>query len=160
MCKSYKIKNFIDLSEKEKKKILKWRNNPLIAKYMLTKNISLNEHLKFIDNLKNNNKKRYFLVENIGVIYFTLHSNEIVEIGLYKNPNKQKVGNKLLKTAIEYAFEELKAKKIILYVFEDNIKAINLYKKFGFKEIDKQKNIIKMELIKSEKRKSYANREN
>ena len=152
MCKSYKMKNFTELNFQEKELILKWRNNPLIAKYMLTKNISLKAHLKFIDNLKNDNKKRYFLVENIGVIYFTLHNNNIVEIGLYKNPNKQKVGNKLLKTAIEYAFEELKAKKIILYVFENNIKAINLYKKFGFKEIDKQKNIIKMEL-KNENRK-------
>ena len=146
MCKSYKIKNFTELNNYEKELILKWRNNSLIAKYMLTKNISLKAHLKFIDNLKNDNKKRYFLVENIGVIYFTLHNNNIVEIGLYKNPNKQKVGSKLLKTALEYAFEELKAKKIILYVFENNIKAINLYRKFGFKEINKQKNIIKMEL--------------
>jgi len=110
------------------------------------KEISLKEHLKFINSLDKN--RIYLKVDDLGVINFKVFK-DYVELGIHKNPNKQRVGNKLLKIAIEYAFEELKAKKIILYVFEDNIKAINLYKKFSFKKIDKQKNIIKMELIKS-----------
>ena len=110
------------------------------------KEISLKEHLEFINSLDKN--RIYLKVDDLGVINFKVFK-DYVELGIHKNPNKQKVGNKLLKIAIKYAFEELKAKKIILYVFEDNIKAINLYKKFSFKEIDKQKNIIKMELIKS-----------
>ena len=112
--------------------------------------ISLKNHLKFIDSL--DEKRIYLKIDDLGVINFKIFKN-YVELGIHKNPNKQKVGSKLLKTAIEYAFNELQAKKIILYVFENNIKAINLYRKFGFKEIDKQKNIIKMEL-KNENRKN------
>ena len=112
--------------------------------------ISLKNHLKFINNLDEN--RIYLKIDDLGVINFKVFK-DYVELGLHKNPNKQKVGSKLLKTAIDYAFEELKAKKIILYVLENNTKAIHLYKKFGFIEVDRQKNIIKMEL-KNENRKN------
>ena len=139
-----KLKKFQDLSIEEKKEVLNWRNHPEIRKWMLNQEeISLKNHLKFINNLDEN--RIYLKADDLGVINFKVFKNYI-ELGIHKNPNKQKVGSKLLKTAIDYAFEELKAKKIILYVFENNIKAINLYKKFGFKEINKQKDIIKMEL--------------
>ena len=145
-----KLKKFQDLSIEEKKEVLNWRNHPEIRKWMLNKKeISLQKHLEFIDSLDKN--RIYLKVDDLGVINFKVFKNYI-ELGIHKNPNKQKVGSKLLKIAIDYAFEELKAKKIILYVFENNIKAINLYRKFGFQEIDKQKNIIKMEL-KNENRK-------
>jgi len=112
--------------------------------------ISLKNHLEFINNL---DKSRIYLkADDMGVINFKVFKN-FVELGLHKNPNKKKVGIGLLKTAINYAFDELNTDKIILYVFENNIKAINLYKKFGFKESDKQKNIIKME-FKNENRKN------
>ena len=146
-----KLKKFQNLSLEEKKEVLKWRNHPNIRKWMLNQEeISLENHLKFIENLDQN--RIYLKVDDLGIINFKVFKN-YVELGLHKNPNKKKVGSKLLKTAIEYAFEELQAKKIILYVFEDNIKAINLYKKFGFIEVDRQKNIIKMEL-KNENRKN------
>jgi UDP-4-amino-4,6-dideoxy-N-acetyl-beta-L-altrosamine N-acetyltransferase len=81
------------------------------------------------------------------VIYFSNITNEKTDIGLYKNPDKKKVGSKLMNEIINYGFNEIKLKKLILYVYENNIKAINLYKKFSFKEVDKKENIIKMELI-------------
>ena len=145
-----KLKKFQNLSLKEKKEVLNWRNHQEIRKWMLNKEeISLQKHLKFIDTLKEN--QIYIKVDELGVINFKIYQ-KYTELGLHKNPLKQKVGNILLKTAIEYAFEKLQTQKIILYVFEDNIKALHLYKKFGFKEIDKQQNIIKMEL-KNENRK-------
>ena len=143
------LKKFQDLSLEEKKEVLNWRNHPEIRKWMFDKNeISLENHLNFIDNIPKN--RIYLKVGDLGVVNFKI-LDEKVELGLHKNPNKNKVGNDLLKTAIDYAFNELNAKKIILYVFEDNIKAINLYKKFGFIEVDKKDNIIKMELTKTEK---------
>ena len=107
------------------------------------KEISLENHLKFIQNLPEN--RIYLKVGDLGVINFKI-INDMAELGLHKNPAKTKVGKILLNEAINYAFNNLNIKKIILYVLEDNIKAINLYKKFGFKEIDKKDNIIKMEL--------------
>ena len=141
---SVKLTKFQNLSLEEKEEVLNWRNHPEIRKWMFDKNkISLKNHLEFIDNMPKN--RIYLKVGDLGIINFKI-LDEKVELGLHKNPNKNKVGNDLLKTAIDYAFNELNAKKIILYVFEDNIKAINLYKKFGFIEVDKKENIIKMEL--------------
>ena len=139
-----KLKKFQDLSLEEKKEVLNWRNHPEIRKWMLNKEeISLENHLKFIQNLPEN--RIYLKVGDLGVINFKI-LKDTVEIGLHKNPAKTKVGKILLNEAIEYVFNNLKSKKIILYVFEDNTKAINLYKKFGFKKVDKKDNIIKMEL--------------
>ena len=139
-----KLTKFQDLSLKEKKEVLKWRNHPEIRKWMYDKKeISLENHLKFIDNMPKN--RIYLKAEDLGVINFKI-SKDIVELGIHKNPAKTKVGKILLNEAINYAFNNLNAKKIVLYVFEDNLKAINLYKKFGFKEIDKKDNLIKMEL--------------
>lgn len=49
------------------------------------------------------------------------------------------VGNKLLKTSIDYSMKQ-NVKKLILEVRQSNIKAINLYKKFGFEILTIRKN--------------------
>ncbi len=140
-------KKFQDLSLEEKKEVLNWRNHPEIRKWMYNKEkIPLENHLKFIESLKEKPNKIYLKVDNLGVVNFEIFKN-YVDIGIHKNPNKQQVGKRLLEFAINYAFNELKAQKIVLYVFEDNVKAINLYKKFGFKKTDKKDNLFKMELI-------------
>ncbi len=142
-----RLKRFQNLSFEEKKEVLDWRNHSEIRKWMYDKNeISLQKHLNFIENMPKN--RIYLKVDDLGVINFKI-LNDKVELGIHKNPNKQKVGKILLDIAIKYAFDELKTKKITLYVFEDNIKAINLYKKFNFIEVDKKDNIIKMELIRN-----------
>lgn len=140
------MKNFIDLTDEEKKEVLKWRNHPEIRKWMYDKReISLQNHLTFIENLKNDKSKFYFKIGDFGVINFKI-KKDFAEIGLHKNPEKKGVGNILMQKIIDYGFNELKLKKLILYVYEDNLKAINLYKKFNFKESDKKNNLIKMEL--------------
>ena len=142
-----KYKKFQDLSLEEKKEVLNWRNHPDIRRWMYnTDEIPLENHLKFIDSLSEKNDKIYLKVNDLGVVNFSVHKS-YVELGIHKNPAKKGVGKRLLKFAIDYAFNELNTKKIILYVFEDNMKAINLYKSFGFKETDKKDNLIKMELI-------------
>jgi UDP-4-amino-4,6-dideoxy-N-acetyl-beta-L-altrosamine N-acetyltransferase len=94
MCENYKIKNFINLSYEDKIKVLIWRNHLETSKWMRKKFISIKEHLNFINSLKKIQNKKYFLLDDIGVVYFIIKDN-LVEIGLYKNPNKQKVGTKL-----------------------------------------------------------------
>lgn len=141
------LKEFTKLNYEEKLMILGWRNHPETSKFMINKQVELKEHLNFINSLLNNKTKKYFLVDDIGVIDFTNIRNEKAEIGLYKNPSKQKVGFKLMSEIINYGFNELKLKKLILYVYENNKRAINLYRKFNFKEVDKKNDLIKMELI-------------
>jgi UDP-4-amino-4,6-dideoxy-N-acetyl-beta-L-altrosamine N-acetyltransferase len=142
-----KYTKFQDLSLKEKKDVLEWRNHYDIRKYMYNKEIiSLENHLQFIESLKKNKNKIYLKIGDLGVVNFQI-KNKIVEIGIHKNPNKQKVGTQLMKIAIDYAFDVLKAEKITLFVYENNKKAIHLYKKFDFKIVDKKDNLLKMELL-------------
>jgi UDP-4-amino-4,6-dideoxy-N-acetyl-beta-L-altrosamine N-acetyltransferase len=141
------MKEFTKLTEKEKIMVLNWRNHPEISRFMINKKIGIKEHFRFIESLKKDKSKKYFLVNDIGVVYFNDIKNDMAVVGLYKNPDKNKVGKKLMEKLIDYGFNELRLKRLILYVFEDNTKAINLYKKFNFKKIKQLNNLIKMELI-------------
>jgi len=141
------LKNFIQLDYDEKLMILEWRNHSETSKFMINKKVELKEHLNFINSLKENKTKLYFLVDDIGVIDFTNITDKKADIGLYKNPNKQKVGTILMKHIINYGFNVLGLEKFILYVYENNQKAINLYKKFNFQIVDKKDNLLKMELL-------------
>ena len=72
---SIELTNFIDMSLEEKKMVLEWRNHEEIRKWMYNQDeISLDEHLKFIQNLEFNPFKQYLIVkkgnEFIGVIDF------------------------------------------------------------------------------------------
>ena len=129
-----KFKNFIDLSDSEKEFVLKWRNSEKIAKFMKNSNIGFDEHLKFIQNLKNDSTKKYFLVydgnEPIGVIDFINITLTSCEFGLYGI--KKGVGNLLMEEIKKYAFNVLKVKTLKACVFKENLKALNLYLKNGF----------------------------
>ncbi|MCT7444650.1 UDP-4-amino-4,6-dideoxy-N-acetyl-beta-L-altrosamine N-acetyltransferase [Aliarcobacter cryaerophilus] len=155
--KEIKLINFTDLSNDEKKIILEWRNNPNIKKWMYTQDdINLENHLNFIDSLKNSKEKLYFLVkkedENIGVIYFTNLTKKEVYFGLYANPTIKilGVGRILEKLSIDFAFNSLNVSKLKLEVFEDNIQVINLHRKYNFKKIGEKfvnnKKVICMDL--------------
>ncbi|MCV3492586.1 UDP-4-amino-4,6-dideoxy-N-acetyl-beta-L-altrosamine N-acetyltransferase [Campylobacter lari] len=132
------LKNFIDLNEFEKEFVLKYRNDKNINKFMKNKNITHEEHLNFIQNLKNDCTKRYFLVyksdQAIGVIDFINITINSCEFGLYGI--KKGVGNLLMEEIKNYAFNVLKMQNLNACVFKENIKALNLYLKHGFNIIN------------------------
>lgn len=128
------LKNFTELNDFEKEFILRHRNDPSIAKFMKTNYISYEEHLNFIQNLKNDCTKRYFLVykndQAIGVIDFINITINSCEFGLYGI--KKGVGNLLMEEIKNYAFNILKVKILKACVFKENTKALNLYLKHDF----------------------------
>ena len=149
--------NFTSLSLDEKKMILEWRNHPNIRQWMFTnESISLNDHLKYIDSLNTRDDRSYFLIKKaskpIGIMDFTNidHLNKTTEFGLYADPALKGVGNQLMESVINYAFNTLDLKKLIAEVFEENHAAIKLYKRYNFKEVTvkqvNNKNVIHMEL--------------
>ena len=143
--------NFTKLSKYSSKQILKMRNNSNIRKWMYNKNkIKFEDHLNYIKSLENKDSRLYFLVkqdnENIGVINFTNITNNKAELGIYANPSLKGQGTILLNIIINYGFNILKLKVLKANVFITNLKAINLYKKFGFKTIYKENDLIYMEL--------------
>jgi UDP-4-amino-4,6-dideoxy-N-acetyl-beta-L-altrosamine N-acetyltransferase len=155
--------NFVNLSLDEKKMVLDWRNHPNIKKWMYTQeDITLNNHLKFLEQLAENKDKLYFLVKKnqkfIGVVdFYNFYNKTSAEFGLYSNPYNKipGVGRILEEVAIDYAFKNLKIKKLKLEVFAENIQVINLHKKYKFVEtsskIINNKKVICMELINENK---------
>jgi len=143
--------NFTKLSNKQNIQVLKMRNSNNIRKWMYNKNkIKFEDHLNYIKSLENKDSRLYFLVkqdnENIGVINFTNITNNKAELGIYANPSLKGQGTFLLKIIIDYGFNVLKLKVLKANVFINNLKAINLYKRFGFKIISKDNDLIYMEL--------------
>jgi UDP-4-amino-4,6-dideoxy-N-acetyl-beta-L-altrosamine N-acetyltransferase len=112
--------------------------------------------LNFIETLKSCADKLYFLVKQnssyIGVIDFTNIDKESKssEFGLYANIELKGMGKVLLNSICEYGFNTLHIDKLIAEVFAENERAVDLYKKFNFKEITKKivnnKEVICMEL--------------
>ncbi len=150
-----KLLNFSNLSLAEQKMILEWRNNPSVRKWMFSQEvIDLKSHINYISSLKDNKDKIYFLVKQfsncLGVIDFTQITTKSAYIGLYSNPDLKGVGTILMKNIIEYGFGKLNVENLLSEVFSDNQKAISLYKKFNFKEIDRKlvdsREVILMEL--------------
>ena len=97
--------------------------------YKLTKNeFSTNPYLKILA-----------YVEKDKIIGFLLYSLiydriEIEQFEVITKERRKGIGDKLLNYLIE-KYKEKDIKNITLEVKEDNIAAINLYKKYGFKKV-------------------------
>lgn len=139
----YEFIDFIDLNDAQKEIVFKWRNDERVAKFMLHKNISLDEHLKFLNDLKTKSNKKYFLIKMgggskyIGVIDFVNIDQNSCEFGIYANPELKSQGKILMQLMINYAKNTLCVKQIKGYAYNFNQKAIALYEKFGFKIVAK-----------------------
>ncbi len=133
--------NFSDLSPDEKKMVLQWRNHPDIRKWMFTRDeITLKEHLQYIDSLKKREDRLYFLVKKddkaVGVIDFTNIDikNKTAEFGIYAKPGLRGVGNILMELIIGYAFKNLGVSTLVSEVFKENGAAIKLYSRYNFNQ--------------------------
>ncbi len=148
--KGVELKDFRDLNEGQKQLVLSWRNHQSIAKFMRSKNISKEQHLRFLEQLQESADKRYFLVlkggEPIGVIYFVNITSDSCEFGLYANPNLKGVGDILLRHIKLYAFNTLRISTLCACVYNSNAKAIALYERFGFKLTNKDAQMSYFEL--------------
>lgn len=139
------IKNFISLNNDEKVFVLEMRNNDNVRNFMYNKNIiELDNHIKFIENLNNDDNNIYFVVYHdsniIGVISLTEINNKLAFLGIYKNPfNKNSKGEYLINTIKKIAFDNLGLNEIIAEVISENTNAINFYKKHGFIYLNSEK---------------------
>ena len=142
LLNEYILVNFINLTGDEKLEILKWRNDYNIRKWMFNdKIIETGNHLKFIENLKNDHKNFYWRVsDNTGVKYGVISLNKLdVEngssyLGIYKKPDLDKpgAGTALMKALFHAAFNLAGLHTLKLEVTADNERAIDFYHKAGF----------------------------
>ena len=148
--------NYINLKEDEKRLVLEMRNHSGVRVWMTNKEIiTIKEHYKFLENLEDDKTKQYFLVKKKDIIvgsisFVNLDYGESTDFGIFVNPyiDYQGAGRLLESSAANYAFKVLNVKKIFLEVFEDNVRALDFYKRAGFKILDtkevSQKIVIKM----------------
>jgi len=154
---SITLTHFYELSSTQKELVLLWRNHEDIRKWMVNSGpIGGEEHLAFIETLRDSSHKLYFLVhyngKSYGVVYLT-HINtdaHSAELGIYANPDLHGVGKILMRALIDYV-KTLNIKLLIADVFNDNKRAKHLYKIFDFKEtkrfLQHKKEFIRMELF-------------
>ncbi|MGE4399592.1 MAG: UDP-4-amino-4,6-dideoxy-N-acetyl-beta-L-altrosamine N-acetyltransferase [Campylobacterales bacterium] len=132
---SLNIKPFWSLDESERKELLSWRNNDSVRVRMFCKEpISWDEHIKFIETLKSDKTKSYWMVEGVGVISLSKIDFEELkaDIGIYKAPDAPKgSGAKLLETLLDISFK-LELKSVRADVYMGNAAAVKLYERFGF----------------------------
>lgn len=135
--------NFTDLSKDELRYILKMRNHPDIKKWMYSQeNITETQHFSYIESLKNDAAKQYFLVKQPGLVIGSINFTNIdclnnsADFGLYANPFESisGAGRILEETALSYAKQQLNLSVLKLEVFESNKQVINLHKKNGFQQ--------------------------
>lgn len=133
------LKNFTDLTHDECLEVLSWRNHESVRAHMYTHEpISVENHLHFIESLKQRQDKSYWIViknsHPIGVVDLVDITSESASIGLYANPfsPRQGIGKIILRALIRHAFESLGLKKLYLECLETNTKAQALYQKFDF----------------------------
>lgn len=114
-------------------------NNPKNNRYLRTKKTNFKEIKK---RLALPNRKMYILVtDNKKIGYFNLHiavSGKKVMFGIIiDKPFQSKGYGRQAMKLIEQEAKKLGVKKISLEVFEKNIRAVRLYKKTGYKRIDR-----------------------
>jgi UDP-2,4-diacetamido-2,4,6-trideoxy-beta-L-altropyranose hydrolase/UDP-4-amino-4,6-dideoxy-N-acetyl-beta-L-altrosamine N-acetyltransferase len=134
----YTFVNFTLLNPGEKELVWRWRNHESIRKWMYnTSVIPFENHLAFIEKLKTEATKTYFLVKRaqipIGVFSILIVEDGVVDLGFYLAPKYQhkKLSTELYYYIQKYVFEILCFKKIIGYVLVENNAANSLNELFG-----------------------------
>ena len=136
------------LDHESASKIAKWKSDEDLSIKLMKKkeNLKVEGAIKWIEknNLdKNQSLNGIFLVKKnakrlIGVarLMYIDFKSKVAELGIYIGEKKligRGLGYKAISLLIEYAFENLKLRKIFLKVNENNKEAIKLYKKMNFK---------------------------
>lgn len=145
---------YIKLNEALLQNYLEMYNDKNIQKSLFKKekNFSSKQILNWIKKVLENNSYEFSMIdkktrEYIGDISVINIEGDSGELAISVTPTKQ--GNHYATEAInailEYCYNELCLKNIIVNVCNDNFKAINLYKKVGFVEKDRNEYTLKME---------------
>lgn len=147
----FKFKNFVCLTDEEIVMILRWRNHENVRRQMVNKEIiTLENHLKFLEGLKERTDCYYWLVTDNKGVYLgvtdVIHINEkedIGEIGYYLNQNELGRGFEFMIESLYFVFAQLKLGKNLVTVDVNN-RDIVLFNQYirttfeGIKEIDGQ----------------------
>lgn len=142
------VKSFLELNDEEKWSVLRWRNHPDIRSRMFSSHeISLEEHIAFLNRLKSDPASLYWKVGDKGVISLKRvdRKNGNAYLGIYKNPDDtgKDSAKYLMKVLLNTTFDQLNLHTLKLEVFSDNPRAVNFYNKCGFNQEGRLREFIK-----------------
>lgn len=114
--------------------------------------LTIEEEMKFLDDCRKSENSIFIVAEKNGQIIGNLtcigshrvkvKHNVVLGISVDKSHRNSGIGSRLMEYAIKWAQKTQIVKRIELYVFKTNDRAIHLYKKYGFViEGEKQKAI-------------------
>lgn len=145
------------LDEQDEDDIIKWRNNKnAINNFFGFKGLTITEHRLWYDKYSKDDTRIEFIIgkkedsKKIGTIGLSSidYKNQKAEYGILIG-EAQEYGKGFAREAsiavIGYAFSELNLRKIKLSSFLDNLSALNLYNRLGFKE----EGILRQEIFKN-----------
>lgn len=151
------LKNILNVDIDLQMKLREWRNSEDISKFFIIDHITEKQHRNWIDkNIKGETNRAYIIyVDNTpaGCAYFLNIDNnlKIAEWGLYLYPLEKYIGKGIGSQVIyllnEAGFNELKIDAIEIKVINTNLKAQELYKKFGFKLKNSYKDSTSQKLV-------------
>ncbi len=121
--------------------VLEWRNSDDVRKNMYTyEEISWEEHYQWWHREKTNSATRLLIAEvngcAVGVVTFTRYTGVggTASWAFYSGDSKVRgIGSFMEVAALEYAFEELKLRRLECEVLSFNYSVVLFHRKFGFK---------------------------
>ncbi len=134
---------------------LKWLNNPAICRFV-DKPATFFNQLGWFSRYFFDKKKKFFtILESNRPIGFMGLSKIDCQLGRAElfimigedDCRNRGLGRSAMEWLFSYAVNKLKLKELRLEVRQDNLAAINLYQKLGFKEIGQANSEIEMVLI-------------
>lgn len=155
-----RVKIQVDSRKKvELKEVLSWRNHRSIRIWMNNqKKISLQEHLDYVDSLKENKSTSSLFVKSadkkLGVLQLNgIQKNKVLNVGMYVNPKylNTGVGFRLGFYGARFLFTEMNFETLNFKAFKENLEVLKLWGFLGIKQIgESQVQIIKGSLCKND----------
>ncbi|WP_424244269.1 RimJ/RimL family protein N-acetyltransferase [Elusimicrobium posterum] len=137
------FKNILDTPNDFQLKLLEYRNNPEIYRYFLTHEVTLEDHKKWLQSLKESKSKAVYIFfydgRPAGQVSITGYDkeNKTLETGNYLFSLTEFAGKGLAFAAmvyfIDFIFSKLEAEHINIEVFEKNTKALKYNERLGYK---------------------------
>lgn len=123
-------------------RFVKWFNDPEVNKFMYIRRLTLKKEIRYLKNaIKDKNKHNMqieFSGKHIGLVGLEVDkNNNRGGFGLMIGEKQfwsQGIGEESSRLMIDYAFKKLKVHRLDLDVYDYNLRAVNLYKKLGFKK--------------------------
>ena len=133
----YSFKNFKSITNEEVHLVFEWRNHIEIRKWMYNEDlIPFDKHIMFIENLKSDDTKQYWLVQRkgiyTGITSIVDYANNKGEMGYYISPylHKMNIGIEFYYFCLEFLFEKQKIQEIDGYALASNSKANSISRFF------------------------------